>query len=277
MNKEELFSEERYQQSKKKIIRISILLVIVGIIAGAGFITTGILKMTSIKKQREIEAAELNEEAETTKAANEKRIEELEGLISSTQKENDDLELEIKKLRNEQTKIFTEDRGFSDRYYAKDEEIAKKQQELRAVSTKLSAYKQELSSLKSKVKVSTFISTNNVDSSIDSSRYIPFITFGIFVIISTGMISLFIYLTAKRREIAAFTLQQTRPIAEESMEMVSKATGDIAREVAKGIEEGKAQAKVPHVVRCPHCGADNEIIGRTGKCEYCQSKISVKE
>ena len=47
--------------------------------------------------------------------------------------------------------------------------------------------------------------------------------------------------------------------------------------ISKGIEEGKAQAKVPHVVRCPHCGADNEIIGKTGKCEYCQSKISYKE
>ena len=277
MEKDELISEEKYQQSKKKIIRISILVLIIGIIAGFGFISTGILKMSSAKKQKEIEIQEQNKEAEESRKATEKRIEELEKLVSSTQKEDNDLELEIKKLRNEQSKIFTEDRGFSDRYYKKDEEIAKKEQEKREVSTKLNSYKQELSTLKNRVKLSTFISTDNIDSSIDSSRYVPFIFFGIFVTISTSMVSLFIYLTAKRREIAAFSIQQTKPIAEESMEMFSKASGDIAREVAKGIEEGRATAKVPHVVRCPHCGADNEIIGRTGKCEFCQSKISVKD
>lgn len=40
------------------------------------------------------------------------------------------MEIELANMRNERQKIFTEDRGFSNRYYAKDNEITVKESEL---------------------------------------------------------------------------------------------------------------------------------------------------
>ena len=76
---------------------------------------------------------------------------------------------------------------------------------------------------------------------------------GIFVIIATCMISGFVYMIAKRREITAFGVQQMMPLAQEGMEKMAPtigkvgkeitnemapAYGKIASEISKGIKEG---------------------------------------
>ena len=82
--------------------------------------------------------------------------------------------------------------------------------------------------------------------------------FGGFVIISSLMISAFIYTIAKRREILAFATQQTMPIAKEGMEKMAPtigkvgktivkdmapAYGEIAKEISKGIKDGLKENK----------------------------------
>lgn len=293
MEQREYLNEDNYQKSKKKVIAISVAVLIIGILLGGVLIFKGVTvkndlqnKAKEQQEQEKLEKEQQNEISNKKEEEKNKRIDELNKLINDTQKKIDEAEVDLTKLRNEQTKIFEQDRGFSDRYNAKEVEITKKTNEKNNLSRQLSEYKLELSRLKNTSYISEFekiynnsISTNNVFT--NKSKYNSYFLFGGFIIFTSCIFSAFIYLIAKRREIMAFTAQQTIPIAKESMEKmsdtVSKVSGDMAREISKGIEEGKSQAKVPHVVRCPHCGADNEIIGKTGKCEYCQSKISYKE
>ena len=60
------------------------------------------------------------------------------------------------------------------------------------------------------------------------------------------MISLWLFILAKRREITAFTVQQTMPIAQEGIEKmtptVANSVGTIAGSVAKGIKSGINEA-----------------------------------
>ena len=72
----------------------------------------------------------------------------------------------------------------------------------------------------------------------DSSKSIPYFMFGGFIIIASCMISGAIYMFTKRREIAAFSAQQMRPIVEEGIEKMAPSVGNAAKEIAKGIKEG---------------------------------------
>ena len=38
----------------------------------------------------------------------------------------------------------------------------------------------------------------------------------------------------------------------------------------------EAKQKTPHVIKCPHCGKTNSIIGTVGKCKSCRSHIEYK-
>ena len=55
---------------------------------------------------------------------------------------------------------------------------------------------------------------------------------------------LVLIMMAKRRSIMAYTMQQSMPVAQETTEKmtptVAKAAGHVAKEVARGIKEGKA-------------------------------------
>lgn len=77
--------------------------------------------------------------------------------------------------------------------------------------------------------------------------------FAAFGMIGGGAFALFTFLgiagvlfvTAKRREIMAFQAQQVAPLAKEGIEkatpVMGKAAGSIAKEISKGIHEGKAE------------------------------------
>lgn len=62
---------------------------------------------------------------------------------------------------------------------------------------------------------------------------------GIFICISSCMISLSIFLTAKRRMLLAFQVQQSMPVVKEGIDEIAPSLGKVAKEVSKGMEEGK--------------------------------------
>ncbi len=62
---------------------------------------------------------------------------------------------------------------------------------------------------------------------------------GIFICITSCMISLSIFLTAKRRMLLAFQVQQSMPIVKEGIDEIAPSLGNVAKEVSKGIKEGK--------------------------------------
>ena len=87
---------------------------------------------------------------------------------------------------------------------------------------------------------------NDTKNKISTSKYVSFYMFGGFIIVATCMISFFLFTILKRREIAAFTVQQTMPLAQEGIEKMSPTIGNavetIGKDVAKGIKEGINEA-----------------------------------
>lgn len=64
------------------------------------------------------------------------------------------------------------------------------------------------------------------------------IMFGVFICIVTCMISSFIFMIAKRRDILAFQAQQVMPIAKEGIGEMTPTIKNAATEIVKGIKEG---------------------------------------
>lgn len=50
-------------------------------------------------------------------------------------------------------------------------------------------------------------------------------------------------MTAKRREILAFTTQQVMPVAKEGIDTMAPTIGNVAKEISKGIKEGSKEDK----------------------------------
>lgn len=92
---------------------------------------------------------------------------------------------------------------------------------------------------------SEYCSLKNSNSSFAKTS---FLMFGVFIIIAASMFCGVLYLSIiKRREIMAYTVQQVMPVAKEGIDKISptiaKATGNIAKEVTKGIKEGLKDEK----------------------------------
>ena len=43
------------------------------------------------------------------------------------------------------------------------------------------------------------------------------------------------------------------------------------------VKERREIANNTHLVHCPNCGADNTIVGKTGKCKFCRKEIEFKK
>ncbi len=66
----------------------------------------------------------------------------------------------------------------------------------------------------------------------------PKIMIGSFICITSCMFAGFVFMVAKRRNIAAFTTQQVIPIAKEGIDEMAPTIGNAASEIAKGMKKG---------------------------------------
>ena len=251
MEKKELLNEERYQKNKKKLKTVSLCVLIIGLLIGGGLIVTGVVKTNEVKKENERIVEKIEQKYDSRTSVQVQR--ELTSEITSLQQKADALEKEITALGAEKTKIFMgeENSGFSDSYYAKDNEIKEKRKELSTVETKIRTYKSELSNIKSgayesKKKSEISQETKAVD------QYDMLYALGGMIMLMSCSISGGIYMVSKRREIMAFQTQQIMPVAQEGMEKMAPsvakvgkamaeemapAYGEIAKEIAKGVKE----------------------------------------
>ena len=264
--KQEYLNEEKYQQANTKLKNISKLVLIIGILLGLSLITIGIIKSKSIEKDNQIKENEMRETAKQTIKTNEEKISQLEAEITDLKNQKAIIEQEIQQLNQEQSKIFAEDRGFSDRYYAKETEIHNKQTESSNIGDEIWDKEKEVSELKYQIEAND---DEHIDSKVKFNQKstmtsTPFYMFGIFIIFTSSMISGMIYFFTKRRQIMAYQAQQVMPIAQEGMEKMAPTLGktastiakemapaykdiakemapaykDIAKEISKGIKEG---------------------------------------
>lgn len=238
-NKKEFLNEENYQQSKKKILRISLIVLIVGVVIGLGLIITGVvLSHNDNGINIDLNPEQGNNETLRTESDVQSEIDEIESQI-------DAIDIEINKLENEKSKIFVEDMDFSDRYYAKDEEITLKKQERKKLRDSKLKLEKELREIQHGFdsQIDQFEGIfNTASDGISKAKYVPFYMFGAFIIIASGMISFAIYMFAKKREITAFTVQQVMPVAQEGVEKMTPTMGKVGKELAKGIKEGINEA-----------------------------------
>ncbi|MEG1995176.1 MAG: hypothetical protein RR255_01970 [Bacilli bacterium] len=227
MEEKKYLDEQTFQKNKKMLMRISLIILIVGVLIGGSIIVTGI-----IKNQKE------NNLKTNDKVATNKRTEsEVQADIDNTQTKISDLNKEIAQLDHEQTKAFHES-GFSEKYNEIKENARAKREEKNILSSKIAEYEFELQAIK--------MGLNNVKDEINSTigkinktNSMGYYMAGVFILFATFIISGALFLTAKKREITAFGVQQAMPVAQEGAEKIAPSIGNIAKEITKGVEEGK--------------------------------------
>lgn len=223
--KKEYLSEENYQRTKKKITKISSIILIAGLVIGIGLILVGIISQINAKKtneERYNEAYKASQEKENTANTRLKEIEtektKLNSQIQAKQYSCDSLDMMDPNWFANQTKC---------------------QEEISTLRTQLNELEME------KIQLENANYTVYYDK-VSAIKYIIFYILGGIVIFSSVSTAGIIYLIAKRREIAAFTVQQTMPLAQEGIEKmaptVGNAAGTIGKSIAKGIKEGIDEA-----------------------------------
>lgn len=218
-DKKEYLSEEEFQKNKKKIINISVIVLIVGVLVGVALIVVGVMKGK-------------NYTADTT---NQRTEVEIKADIDTYEEELRLLEQEEKDLMRESSDIFMEDQEHSDRYYAKIDEADEKREEANKVLAKINTLEMELPN-------SFTDSFNTQKGKFDKIfKTQPYYMFGTFIILTSVMLAGGIYFFAKRREITAFTTQQVMPVAQEGVEKMAPSIGKVGEEVAKGVAKAKEE------------------------------------
>lgn len=213
MKNNEYLNEEKYQKTKSKIIVLSIVIFLIGLIIGGSLIAVG------LKNQSDVKSGSSPEAKERLKAKKDNEKQEV-------QKQKDEINKELATLKAKQSQEFRAN-GLSEEYYKISSEIESKQGKLAELDSQIWKIEQNYDS---------------DDNSSQFQRYIPFYIFGGFIIFMFGMISLSVYVIAKRREIMAFTAQQVMPVAKEGIEEIAPTLGNAASSIAKGIKEGINEA-----------------------------------
>ncbi len=215
--KEEFLNEARYQKNEKNLTRVAIILLVVGLVGGLALIVTGgIIAVSGGKK------SEYSKEIKSEKKKLEERYQELvdKGVTYDFFTEYTDGEKYELKIIHEvldpsvNSCVFTE--------------------------YKNSEYTSNYCDLinKQNMKYNTGMAKSFLGGTVLT-------LIGIALITTLPMIGGILLLIAKRRHITAFTTQQVLPVAQEGIVKMAPTAGVVAREISKGIVEGKNEADDP--------------------------------
>lgn len=302
MESKEYLNEENYQKANTKLIKISKIVLFIGLGICLLLLILGILNKRSIEKESIENQGYNNKQISSVDEQLQKKNEELEKAKEDLKTEKSNLKAKLEelkslreeketlrtKLQRESTEIFMNERGRSANYYAKQDEIKAVDKEISELSdqissldtyverdfdcffldtsekegtfkiacdleSKITSLNEEINDLeKEKNKLSN---TNIVSNIYNSSKYFVAI---LPVLWLTLMISGMLYFIAKRRNILAYSIQSTMPVAQEAIEKAAPTIGkagasivkemapvygDIAKEISKGIKEGLKDEK----------------------------------
>ena len=232
MDRNELLNEERFQSTKKKISKASIVVLLVGILIGGSLIGLGIVNKSKIAKR--------------FSDANIKNVEE-KVLAEKEKLEAKRIELTDKGITYNSFTKYTDGEDY-------DLKIITNVLDPSSSGCVFDEYKNnsltsEYCLLQSELKYIKDSSNVNWH----SEEYIPFFAIGGFITFTFGMISLVLFSASKQREILAYQAQQVMPVAQEGIEKmaptIGKASatiakemapvyGELAKEISKGIKDG---------------------------------------
>lgn len=264
MEKKEYLTEENYQKGKKKVTKIALIVLIVGILIGASIITVGLIKQGKVNSQySEKNKAEMQLQLEKEK---QKIIEQVEAEKPNLIKTKEEIEEKIQPIEDQIKSLKREPfTGFDDAYYARKDKIEELEKSMTDDKNSLSVidkaldesfnhcqfgeaknnnYTSKYCSLKNQLSEKS-MSLDNLDrefsdfnKDFDSFDSIPFYMIGGFIIFASCIAAGSIYMIAKRREILAFTTQQVMPVAQEGIEKMTPTVVNSTKEIAKGLAQG---------------------------------------
>jgi len=207
MENKKYLSEDNYQKVVKNLSKVSIIILILGFLLGGGLIGYGFVKSNEDKVDIVEEKKEEKSESEI-----QLEIETLEGEVAALDaKQREEFDLN----------------GFSEEFYRLGNEREKKELKVANLNVgnfdtldAFDSFKRESEEIKSNIKVA------------------PYYMYGSFIIFSSIVVSFMVFLFSRRREISAFSVQQSMPVAKEGLEKMAPTFGEVGKEIAKGVSEG---------------------------------------
>ena len=187
-------SETTYKESpaEKNNRKIALKILIIGIIISCIIFGIGWIKQKQAIKTNEQAYNNAYSSSQTKVDNAQKRLNEIIEDMNNLKEQINSMEIEIANMRNERQKIFTEDRGFSDRYYAKDNEITVKESELSNLKTRYN----NLDSEGYKLQNDNYTVYYDI---VEPIKYMIFYYIGAGVVGFTILISLIYFLVTRRK------------------------------------------------------------------------------
>lgn len=249
MENKELLNEERYQKTNKGLFFAGFGLIILGVIVFMVMFIPKILSNTKVNKEQ------LKQQLEELKPQLESRYNELKA------------------------KGITESWDYKDKEGYEMEQINNALDPSLSTCESISTYSDhETTHEYCKIKAQI----HDADSSFSNGRIMFSLVPALMILMPCLAIGGMLILTSKRRNITAYYMQQTMPVAQEGMEKMAPTIGkvgatvakemapvygEIAKEIGKGIKEGIKDEDS----KCPECGRD---VKKDAKfCDNCGKKI----
>jgi len=265
-------SEEKYQNTNKKISLLSKIVLVAGLAIGATLISIGFITKNNVDKENKELKNEIREEHKLALEKDKQEISILEKEIEELENQKKSLDNEIDSLNVAKDAAFRKESGFGKEYNRLSLEISTKQKESFELNSKINSKNSEKFSIESDLNrhdESSIKSDYNLKKKTEpSSTYLCFGLGGMALFMGVTW-SLSLFFITKRRSIMAYQMQSVMPIAKEGMkEMVPTVVetssavikgmtptykemaktmapvyGEIAKEVGKGISEGIKEGK----------------------------------
>ena len=221
MDNNKFLNEKKYQNTKTIFIILAILLLIIGFVVGGLIIKKGLNKKNDIyikytEENKQAQIVSLNVQIKIAKSSLESKKVELiaQGLQpSSNYEDNESYNLYIiTNVLNPRLNNCS-----FDEY--KNNELT-------------SQYCNLIKQLEDTEKLDIKYERKS-----ESFSCIPYYMIGTFIILFSIMISILLFLTAKRREIIAFLAQQAMPVVKKGIEEISPALGKATKDVINNIKD----------------------------------------
>lgn len=221
MDNNKFLNEKKYQNTKTIFIILAILILIIGFVVGGLIIKKGLNKKNDIyskytEENKQAQIVSLNVQIKIAKSSLESKKAELiaQGLQpSSNYEDNESYNLYI--INNVLNPRLN--RCSFDEY---------KNNELTSQYCNLIKQLEDTEKLDIKYKRKS-----------ESFSCIPYYMVGTSIILFSIIISILLFLIAKRREIIAFQAQQAMPVVKEGIEEISPALGKAAKDVINNIKD----------------------------------------
>ncbi len=222
-NENEYLNEERYQNAKKKIKKVSLATAIISIILGGALIAFGIITT----KNAESEAEKINKERyEAVARESQVKMDEI-----NAQKATLEEQLKAKEYECDSIWDSIEDSVANFKSINQSADLNACRDEVSSIQKQI----QDLNSKAFQLKGNTIIANSN---KVVAENYYPLAFVGGMILVMGIAVSVSIYSIAIRREINAFHIQQNLPLAQEGIDKMAPTIGGAAGEIAKGVANG---------------------------------------